>query len=89
MTLMILMRYLAHDILVAKGLVKSANQTDQTPYVYVLVPRDFEELPQKLQNGLASSANKIGVDIMVCPETVIGLEADSARRLDSSRIMRE
>jgi hypothetical protein len=84
-----LTRYLAHDILVAKGLAKNTNKTDKTLCVYILVPRDFEELPQKLQNSLVSNAGKNGVGILVCPETVVALEADGSRRLASSRIMRE
>jgi hypothetical protein len=84
-----LTRYLVHDILVAKGLTQRINKTDQTPYVYILVPRDFEDLPQKFQNSLVSYAEKNGVGILVCPETVVALEADGSRRLASSRIMRE
>lgn len=84
-----LTRYLSHDIHVAKELTQRTNLTDQVPYVYILVPRDFEDLPLELQNSLVSDAERSGVGILVCPETVVALETDGLRRLASSRIMRE
>lgn len=84
-----LTRYLAHDIHLARGLNSTQEKQALTPYVYVLVPRDFEELPQELQKKLLASAENSRVGIIVCPETIVALEADSSRRLASSRIMRE
>lgn len=78
---------LGKDILLAGKLNKGANS--KTPSVYILIPRDFEELPKKVQDRLFSDANKYGVGVLVCPETVMSLETDGARRLSSSRIMRE
>lgn len=82
-------RYLPHDIHVAKGLTQRTNNTDQTHYVYILVPRDFEDLPQNFQDNLVFDAVDYGVGILVCPETLVALEADGSKRLVSSRIMRE
>ncbi len=84
-----LTRYLEQDILVATKITKVANNANGKPFVYILVPRDFEELSQKLQNKLITDAEKNKVGILVCPETVVSLETDGARRLSSSRIMRE
>lgn len=79
-------KLLGRDILIASQLNKRANNK---PFLYILVPRDFEELPKKVQDKLINDANKNKVGILVCPETVTSLETDGARRLSSSRIMRE
>ncbi|TAK11334.1 MAG: SMI1/KNR4 family protein [Anaerolineae bacterium] len=84
-----LTQYLEQDILVAAKIAKIPDETSSKPYVYILVPRDFEELPQKHRNKLVSAAEKNKIGILVCPETVVSLETDGARRLSSSRIMRE
>lgn len=79
-------KLLGRDIVIASQLNKGANNK---PFLYILVPRDFEELPKKVQDKLISDANKSKVGILVCPETVMSLETDGTRRLSSSRIMRE
>ncbi|GEM_PF-1369472 len=79
-------KLLGRDIVIASQLNKRANNK---PFLYILVPRDFEELPKKVQGKLISDANKSKVGILVCPETVMSLETDGTRRLSSSRIMRE
>ncbi len=84
-----LMRYFAQDILVARDLARNAGTADEVPFVGILVPRDFEELPQELQGEWISEAAKNEVGVLVCPETLAALENDAARRLASSRIMRE
>lgn len=78
---------LGNDILLAGKISKGANSKPSS--VYILVPRDFEELSQKIQDKFISDANKYKVGILICPETVMSLETDGARRLSSSRIMRE
>jgi SUKH superfamily protein len=77
---------LRNDISLANKLI---NGDDNKTYVYILVPRDFEELPKQIQSSLVNQADKNKVGILICPETVISLETDGARRLSSSRIMRE
>jgi len=77
---------LGRDILLASKLNKGTNNKSS---VYILVPRDFEELQKKVQDKLFGDANKYKVGILICPETVMSLETDGARRLSSSRIMRE
>lgn len=57
--------------------------------VSVLVPREFDDLPHGLRARFATTAQTLNVGIMICPETTISLDTDAARRLSSSRIMRE
>jgi hypothetical protein len=84
-----LKRYLVHDIHLAGELNSTTEKQGKIISTYVLVPRDFEELSQELQIQLLADAEASRVGIIVCPETVIALETDSARRLANSRRMRE
>jgi len=84
-----MMLCLSKDIQIAKEISSNINKVNQTSYVYLLIPRDFEDLPPKTQNNLVSYANSNNVGILICPETIIGLEAEGSRKLSSSRIMRE
>lgn len=82
-------RHLPHDIQVAKGLTQRTNNSGKSHNVYILVPRDFEDLPRNFRDNLVFDAADYGVGILVCPETLVSLEADGSKRLASSRIMRE
>ncbi|MCJ7507103.1 MAG: SMI1/KNR4 family protein [candidate division Zixibacteria bacterium] len=84
-----LTRYLAYDIQLARGLNSTTENHGKIISAYVLVPRDFEELSPELQIKLLADAKESGVGIIVCPETIVALEVDSARRLASSRRTRE
>jgi hypothetical protein len=80
--------YFQQDISTARG-VTAIDQGQQVPgSVFILTPRDFHELPSEQQNHFVGTARNSGVGIIVCPETVAALDADAAKRLASSRILR-
>ena len=77
------------DLKVASELVESFRQQSLPAHIFILTPRDFEELPPDVRNPLLAAAILEGVGVMVCPETVASLDADASRRLTSSRILRQ
>lgn len=80
--------YFQQDLSTARE-VAAINQGQQVPgSVFILTPRDFHELPSEQQNHFVEAARKCGVGIIVFPENVAGLDADAAKRLASSRILR-
>ncbi len=77
------------DLDLAGRLTTSLNSQATHGLVCILVPRDYEELPQDFRERFTNTAQNHGVHIMICPETTVSLDADAVRRLASSRIMRE
>jgi len=77
------------DLKVASELVESFRQQSLPAHIFILTPRDFEELPPDVRDRLLAAAILEGVGVMVCPETVASLDADASRRLTSSRILRQ
>lgn len=77
------------DLDVASELMEQFRQRPTPDSIFVLTPRDFEELPPDVRDRLLATARDRGVGVMVCPETVVSLDTDAARRLASSRILRQ
>lgn len=63
--------------------------TEKSNHFFVLVPRDFGDLPEEVRKDFLKKAKKKKVGVMVCPETVDGLDADGIDRLRRSRVMRQ
>lgn len=77
------------DIKTAKEMRKAYTQSsEESTYGFILVPRDFEDLPMERQTEMRKAARKSNIFTMVCPETVQGLDEDAARRLERSRTLR-
>ncbi len=81
--------HLQQDLDLAAECLASLQGQGTAARVSVLVPRDFDNLSQRSRDEFADKAHALNVDIMVCPDTTVSLDADAARRLSSSRIMRE
>ncbi len=77
------------DLNTASKLADLCKQQSVPGLVFILTPRDFEELPRDVQDRLLATARARGLGVMVCPETVASLDADASRRLTSSRILRQ
>lgn len=77
-----------HDLATAHKLAAFSQQQSVPGPVFILTPRDFQELPSDLRTRFVSAAEASGVGLIVCPETVVTLDADAAQRLASSRILR-
>jgi hypothetical protein len=56
--------------------------------VFMLFPRDFHDLDSKWQSHIGQLLERIGVAVMVCPESVSGLDDDAETRLRKSRVIR-
>jgi hypothetical protein len=81
--------HLEQDLHLAGEWLASLRAQGTAANVFVLVPREFDNLPHDLRVQFADMAHALSVGIMVCAETTVSLETDAARRLSSSRIMRE
>lgn len=80
--------YFQQDISTAREIAAITQEQPVPDSVFILTPRDFHDLPSEQQNHFISTARNSGVGIIVCPETVAALDADAAKRLASSRILR-
>jgi hypothetical protein len=56
---------------------------------FILLPRDFEDIPDIRMQELISVASAHDIGIMVCPDTLASLEAEGAKKLAGSRMMRK
>ena len=80
-----LVRALSGDLAAAKEL----HSTTMMP-VFVLVPQDFYESSLHSQRlSWVKQANEAGVSILVCAQTLEGLEDEAYQRFTQSRIVRE
>ena len=66
---------------------EGASQGDEAS-VFILVPSDFNELGLRREE-LINAARAHGIGILVCPESMLTLTEDAARRLASSRVIRD
>jgi hypothetical protein len=78
-----------HDLTIASKLAELSRQQPVSDLVFILAPRDFEELPSDMRSHFLTDARARGVGIMVCPETTTSLDADASGRLANSRILRQ
>jgi hypothetical protein len=79
---------LTQDIKVARRYADLSSLTLQEQ-VFILVPRDFEQLSHDRQGSAIRLAQEHRVMILVCPETVFSLDSAATKRLSSSRILRQ
>lgn len=84
-----LRRYFGRDLEMAERLATAPSPNGAPHRVVVLVPHEFDELPPQECQDWVNAARKGTIGIMVCPETAASLDADVARRLARSRILRQ
>lgn len=77
------------DLKLAENISLRMVKGNKIGRVAILIPRDFEDLPSNQQSKLVEKAEKQITPILICPETIAGLDAEVARRFTSSRITRE
>ncbi len=56
---------------------------------FILVPRDFTEMPGNWMAQVAEKAEQAGIGILVCPESVAVFDVEAAQRLSTSRVLRQ
>lgn len=78
-------RFLKEDL--NQAILISKNRPDEM--VAVLLTREYDEIPEKLDLDLKKMENIRNIVILVCPETSYALESEAEKRFASSRIMRE
>lgn len=79
-------RHISDDIKAASEMLGSGAHHTQAG---LLVPRDFDFLADARKSELNTEAKRLGVSILVCPETAFALDVDARRRMDASRILRQ
>jgi hypothetical protein len=79
-----LMSNLQDDLAAATSLASKSNGRK----VLMLFPRDFHDLDSRWQTHIGQLLDKMGVALMVCPESVSGLDDDAETRLRKSRVIR-
>lgn len=80
---------LADDLALARQMKELTVLQDPKSQIGVLVPRDFEDLPKTDIERLEAEAQRMGIHILICPETSTALNTDAMRRMATSRITRE
>lgn len=84
-----LSRQLGHDLEMAQRMTRTPSSHGVPGRVVILVPHDFNQLQDREREGWLRAAREVGIGILVCPETTSSLDADVARRLARSRILRQ
>ena len=84
-----LSRQLPGDLALAGKVSETIVPHDPQSLIGILVPRDFEDLHEPDKENLLAAAQRLGIYILVCPETSTALNTDAIRRLATSRITRE
>lgn len=84
-----LILHFQEDLAAAGAWAEAAKRQPAPDTVFILTPRNFDELPANTRNRFLADARSRGVGIIVCPELTTSLDADAARRLTSSRIIRQ
>ena len=65
------------------------NAREGKSLIFVLYPKDFDEFLFVEGEQMIELAQKLGIEIMVCPETVASIDMDASNRLIKSRILRQ
>ncbi len=81
--------HLHDDLEIAAGLADLAQREASGDKIFILVPRDFDQIPVQDRERLSKTARASGVGILACPETVFSLDIEASKRLSRSRIMRQ
>lgn len=71
------------------GEMRETYGIEESNHFFILTPRDFMDLPEERRKDFLEEARKKKVEVMVCPETVDGLDADAMDRLNRSRVIRQ
>jgi len=80
--------HMSRDILLAQQLWRDRRAKGDEGPVFILVPSDFYELGPQAEE-LISTARKHQIGILVCPEFMLTLAEEAARRLARSRVIRD
>lgn len=80
--------HVSGDLLLARRLQQEHSGRGDEASVFVLVPSDFYELGPQAEE-LISTARKYQIGVLVCPESILTLTEQAARRLASSRVIRD
>lgn len=80
--------YMHRDLLLAQQLrLAHITACDESP-IFILVPADFYELGSRVEEFI-NSAKSHHIGILVCPESMVTLTENAAKRLNSSRVIRD
>lgn len=79
-----MLRHFMEDLSAAGKLKKESQRP-----VFILVTSDFFDLSPEYKNLYKTKANEYGIGILVCPESASILDNDAAKRLSSSRVIRQ
>jgi hypothetical protein len=71
-----------------REIVKEQSSSNSRIYC-LLVPYDFNEILSVEVEAFIRAAGQIGLYIMVCPETILGLDKDAIARLERSGVIRQ
>ncbi len=79
----------AEDCKTASEMVQMyQTEADRKTHYCSIVPRDIEELTKEQRDGMRKTAELSGTNLIICPETVRGLDEDATWRLERSRTLR-
>lgn len=79
---------LADDLNCGQQLRQMYRLVNSMAKLYCLYPRDFEDLPEKLQTEIKQKWAELEISLMVSPESVEGLEKEAVRRIETGRMVR-
>lgn len=82
-------RYFLNDLESLRYLSKAYRDEQIETIVCLLTPRDFEFLPESLQQQIVEILEDSGVYLMISPETTSQLSREAIRRLETGKVVRQ
>lgn len=79
---------ISDDVEAVRNTVEKYRKPGSGVMVYILYPRDFDDIPDKVQTEFRQKMADLGVLVMVSPESLAGISAEAVRRIETGRMVR-
>jgi hypothetical protein len=77
------------DAKTAADMVRVYKSENEKTHCFVLVPRDFEEIPLEERRDMLCLWHKAGIEVLLCPQTFRRLDIEAFERLEGVRWLRQ
>lgn len=82
-------RFFPDDLKSLQSLVEKYHDSDTETMIFLLTPRDFEDIPMEQQEQMVALLESTGVYLMVSPESFYGLTKEAIHRLETGKVTRQ
>jgi hypothetical protein len=82
-------KYFLSDLEELKQLIAKLKADNISSLVFLLIPRDYENIPPAQKEQMEELLNQQGAFLMVSPDTIASLNKEAIRRLETGRMVRQ